>query len=175
MPELSTMPIYVLHGFRWPRRGIRHHIILNNIDDAAPEYIVAPKTSASLLHSLRGFYPSVMKSLPNLRFVEQYDPADVSSRALSQPYAFVADKVEVCQLSLDIGEIIGQGVPAEGWGALLELRDQLAPGEKVGWWVVYNGDEQREAPLAKSLSYDEVYEENGDQVSLSRSGSYILW
>ena len=159
------MPIYVLHGFRWPRRGIRHHIILNNIDDAAPEYIVSPKTSASLLQSLRGFYPHAMKALPNLRFVEQYDPADVSSRALSQPYAFVADKVEICQLSLDIGEIIGQGVPAEGWGALLELRDQLAPGEKVGWWVVYNGDEQREAPVINSCTSDEAHAENGDEVS----------
>lgn len=107
-----------------------------------------------------------MKGLPNLRFVEQYDPADVSSRALSQPYAFVADKVEICQLSLDIGEIIGQGVAAEGWGALLELRDQLAPGEKVGWWVVYNGDEQREAPVTRCLSNDEAYEENGEEVSL---------
>ncbi|MCJ1244891.1 hypothetical protein MMC30_002092 [Trapelia coarctata] len=167
------MPIYVLHGFRWPRRGIRHHIILNNIDDAAPEYIVAPKTSTSLLQSLRGFYPHVMKALPNLRFVEQYDPADVSSRALSQPFAFVADKVEICQLSLDIGEIIGQGVPAEGWGALLELRDQLAPGEKVGWWVVYNGDEQREAPMTKSLTNDEAYEENGDENTYKKRGGKL--
>ena len=38
---------------------------------------------------------------------------------------------------------MGTGVDAEGWGALIELRDQLAPGEKVGWWVVYNGDELR--------------------------------
>jgi len=63
---------------------------------------------------------------------------------LSQPYAFVADKVEVCQLSLDLSEVMGRGVATEGWEALLELRDQIAPGEKVSWWVVYNGDEKRE-------------------------------
>ena len=136
------MPVYVLHGFRWPRPAIRIHIILNNLDDAAPEYIVSPETSASLAQNFRELYPDIMSSLPDLRFVEQYDPDDTSNGAL-QPFAYVADKVELCRLSVDIGEIMGQGVNAEGWGALIELRDQLAPGEKVGWWVVYNGDELR--------------------------------
>jgi hypothetical protein len=153
------MPVYVLHGFRWSRRSIRHHIILNNIDDGAPEYIVAPKTSAALLESLRGLYPKLLEALPTLRFVEQYDPADMST--LSQPYAFVADKVEVCQLSLDLSEVMGRGVATEGWEALLELRDQIAPGEKVSWWVVYNGDEKRE-----------FNDEIGNEVS--RSGSLPL-
>ena len=58
----------------------------------------------------------------------------------------MADKVEKCGLSVDVGEEIGKGVGAEGWAALVELRDQLAKGEKVGWWVVYNGDEERWAP-----------------------------
>ena len=149
------MPVYVLHGFRWPRSAIRIHIILNNIDDAAAEYIVSPGTSSSLLQSLRGLYPDLLKSLPNLRFIEQYDPADISDSALSQPYAFVADKVEVCRLSVDITEVMGQGVATDGWGALLELRDQLAPGEKVGWWVVANGDEQRPKPPSTEGSCEE--------------------
>ena len=149
------MPAYVVHGFRWPRSAIRIHIVLNNIDDAAAEYIVSPRTSASLLQSLRDLYPNLMKALPNLRFVEQYDPADVSASALSQPFAFIADKVESCRLSVDIGEVMGQGVAADGWGALVELRDQLAPGEKVGWWVVCNGDEQRPKPPGGSDNSDE--------------------
>ena len=64
-------------------------------------------------------------------------------RATSQPYAFVADKVEECGLSRDVGEVMGRGVGAEGWGALVELRDKVAGGEKVGWWVVCCGDEER--------------------------------
>ncbi|MCJ1398222.1 hypothetical protein MMC11_001419 [Xylographa trunciseda] len=152
---LPVMPAYVVHGFRWPRSAIRIHIILNNIDDAAAEYIVSPGTSASLLQSLRDLYPNLMKALPNLRFVEQYDPADVSASALSQPFAFVADKVENCRLSVDIGEVMGQGVATDGWAALVELRDQLAPGEKVGWWVVCNGDERRPKPPGGSEHSDE--------------------
>ncbi|MCJ1257037.1 hypothetical protein MMC24_004862 [Lignoscripta atroalba] len=137
------MPVYLVHGFRWPRAAIRIHIILNNVEDAAAEYIMSPTTSAALMNNLRDLYPELMTALPNLRFIEQYDPEDTSDSAVSQPFAFVADKIESCKLSLDVGEVIGKGVGAEGWGALVELRDHLAAGEKVGWWVVYNGDEQR--------------------------------
>lgn len=139
------MPVYIVHGFRWPRTAIRIHIILNNIDDAAAEYIVSPLTSAALLDNFHQLYPEVMSSLPTLRFIEQYDP-EVTTGCSSQPFAFVADKVELCELSLDIGEVMGQGVATEGWGALMEMRDHLAPGEKIGWWVVYNGDELRPIP-----------------------------
>ena len=144
-PALLAMPVYLIHGFRWPRSAVRVHIILNNIDDAAAEYIVSPATSAALLDNFHTLYPELMSSLPTLRFIEQYDPDDIVCS--SQPFAFVADKVEVCQLSLDIGEVMGQGVAAEGWGALMELRDILAPQEKIGWWIVYNGDEQRPVPV----------------------------
>ena len=90
-----------------------------------------------------------MSSLPHLRFVEQYDPADLSSGALSQPFAFVADRVELCHLSLDVSDTMERGVVEAGnsssrsWDALLDLREQLAPEQKLGWWIVYNGDESR--------------------------------
>ena len=137
------MPVYLVHGFRWPRASIRYHIILNNIDDAAPEYIVIPKTSEALLESFQEKWPEIMKPLPKLRFIEQYDPADTSNSATSQPFAFVADKVESCGLSLDVCEAMNEGVSKGGWDALMDLKDQLAPTEKLGWWVVYNGDELR--------------------------------
>ena len=146
------MPVYLVHGFRWPRSAVRIHIILNNLDDAAAEYIVSPGTSAALIDNFHTLYPDVMSSLPTLRFIEQYDPEDTVCS--SQPFAFVADKVEVCQLSLDIGEVMGQGVATEGWEALMELRDILAPQEKVGWWIVYNGDEQRPVPVDGQKSVD---------------------
>ncbi|UNI21961.1 hypothetical protein JDV02_007899 [Purpureocillium takamizusanense] len=43
------MPTYLCHGFRWHRREIRIFVILNNIDDAAPDWIVGRTSSASLL------------------------------------------------------------------------------------------------------------------------------
>ncbi|MCJ1371874.1 hypothetical protein MMC20_003094 [Loxospora ochrophaea] len=137
------MPVYLLHGFRWPRSAIRIHVILNNIEDAAAEWLTSPSTSAAVLKNLHELYPKILPSLPNLRFVEQYDPNDTSENALSQPFAFVADKIETIPLSLDINEAIKRGVDTETWGAVIALRDELAPQESVGWWVVYNGDEGR--------------------------------
>ena len=32
----------------------------------------------------------------------------------------------------------------EAWQALADLRDQIAAEEEIGWWVVYNGDPDRE-------------------------------
>lgn len=137
------MPVYLVHGFRWPRSAIRVHIILNNIDDAAPEYIISGSTSKCLLESFKDLYPETMRHLPNIRFVEQYDPTDISGKALSQPFAFVADKVQECNLSLDVIEAMNQGVASGGWDALMDLKEHLAPAEKLGWWVVHNGDELR--------------------------------
>ncbi|KAI9811088.1 MAG: hypothetical protein M1827_005670 [Pycnora praestabilis] len=140
------MPVYLLHGFRWPRRDIRVYIVINNVDDASAEWIIAPLTSAALFESFTENYPGIMDSLPHLKFVEQFDEKDESPAAASQPFAFVADKVRVCGLSCDVDAVRGEGIDPEAWGALIELRDKLAPGEKVGWFVVYNGDEERRGP-----------------------------
>ena len=152
-PLFIAMPVYLLHGFRWPRSKIRVHIILNNVDDAAPEYIFSPSTTTALLHSLSRLYPDTMKALPRLRFIEQYDPDDTSGSASSQPFAFVADKVERCELSLDVVETMNQGVDSGSWDALMDLKEHLAPEEKMGWWIVFNGDELR---LQDSDSADDV-------------------
>jgi AP-2 complex subunit sigma-1 len=89
--------------------------------------------------------------------IEQYDPQDVSSpTAVSQPYAFVAAKVHVFgenmqhdgALNLDLDNIVseGPGLSENGLEALSKLRDTLAPDEKIGWYIVYNGDPQRLYP-----------------------------
>lgn len=114
-----------------------------------------------------------MAHLPDLRLIEQYDPYDESPRATSQPYAFVADRVEECGLSRDVGEVVEGGVRAEGWGALVELRDVLAGGEKVGWWVVCCGDLERrwggegqvEGGVGEGKGLLEVGGEGGSEVS----------
>jgi len=57
--------------------------------------------------------------------------------------------VHEIKLGLDVDEVRGKGVSNEQWGSVLELRDKLAPEEKVGWFVVVCGDEERWAPLAE--------------------------
>lgn len=44
------MPTYLCHGFRWYRRSIRIFVILNDLDDVAPDWI-AGRTSAALILS----------------------------------------------------------------------------------------------------------------------------
>lgn len=137
------MPVYLVHGFRWPRVKIRHQVILQNIDDASPEYIMAPASSNAIISQLRVQYPATMAALPHLRFIEQYDPSNTSFSAQSQPYAYVTDKVAIHDLSIVVEDTLSQGLPPASWEAIAELRDNIAPGAKIGWFVVYNGDPER--------------------------------
>ncbi len=224
------MPVYLLHGFRWPRggfTGIRVHIIIHNLDDCSAEYIQNPYSQAELLRSFRNAYPEIMKELEpstlgngkGIQFLEQYDPDDVmGENAVSQPHAFVADRVVVMaggpppsamsdsasatptptspssepatpaplrrssrgsvsagiaaaaaaktqSLSLNIEEVVaeGPGVTAAAWEAFAELRDKIAPGEKIGWWVVYNGDPERAYNSEDDEDEDEEDEEDYEE------------
>ncbi|KAF2835633.1 hypothetical protein M501DRAFT_914472, partial [Patellaria atrata CBS 101060] len=138
------MPTYLLHGFRWPRHLIRIHIILQKLDDAAAEWLMAPATTAAMTENFEELYPDLMTALPDLRFIEQYDIRETSSK--SQPYAYVADMCHEVDLGIDIDEVRGKGVSNDAWAALMELRDKIAPGEKVAWFVVVCGDTERFAP-----------------------------
>ncbi|KAM3414310.1 hypothetical protein BST61_g10961 [Cercospora zeina] len=142
------MPVYLLHGFKWPRPLVRIHIILQNLDDAAAEWLVSPATTDSLLDNFRALYPDQMKYLPNLRFVEQFDPEDEvsTSNGPSQPFAYVADVCVEVKLGINIDEYRGKGVTGDQWQALMELRDKIAPEERPGWFVVVCADEERLAP-----------------------------
>ncbi|UKZ47020.1 hypothetical protein TrVGV298_001231 [Trichoderma virens] len=46
------MPTYLCHGFRWTRRLIRIFVILEDLDDAAPDWITGRATSAVILERL---------------------------------------------------------------------------------------------------------------------------
>jgi hypothetical protein len=140
------MPTYICHGFRWPRPLIRIHIILQNLDDAAAEWLIAPKTADAMLHNFKTIYPEIMPSLPALRFLEQYDPSDESVESKSQPYAYVCDVVHEVKLGIEFDEVRGKGVHNDAWTAMMDLRDKLAPGEKVSWFVVVCGDIERWSP-----------------------------
>ncbi|KAK0764441.1 hypothetical protein N5P37_003843 [Trichoderma harzianum] len=43
------MPTYLCHGFRWTRRLIRIWVIMEDLDDAAPDWITGRTTSAVIL------------------------------------------------------------------------------------------------------------------------------
>ncbi|KAF2149748.1 hypothetical protein K461DRAFT_280968 [Myriangium duriaei CBS 260.36] len=165
-PAAKRMPVYLLHGFKWPRPLIRIHIILQNLDDAAAEWLIAPVTTEVMTENFWELYPTAMEHLPSLRFIEQYDPTDESMDAGSQPYAYVADVVHEIKLGLDVDEIRGRGVSNEQWGALLELRDKLAPDEKVGWFVVVCGDTERVAPPDREEDTEEEYDADALPVSM---------
>ncbi|KAI1638103.1 hypothetical protein F4809DRAFT_601271 [Biscogniauxia mediterranea] len=62
------MPTYLCHGFRWHRRSIRYFILIQDIEDAAPDWVMAPQCSAALienLYELFDFLPT--RTLPQPR------------------------------------------------------------------------------------------------------------
>lgn len=151
------MPVYLLHGFKWHRvgkHGIIVYIIVRSLDDASADYIQNPRTTRSLIGSLELGNPDIMSRIPELHFIEQHDPEDLSTNAaVSQPYAFVANKVVTLAddfngLSLNVDEVMNQdtGLSESGMEAMKELRDKLGPEEKIGWYIVYNGDPERGYP-----------------------------
>lgn len=160
------MPVYIVHGFRWPRdgfMGIRVFIVLHNIEEAAAEYLQQPLTSREVLKTFRRIEPEIMARIPEMHFIEQYDPDDLEG--VSQPYAYVADKVITIPdktmpengLGRSVEEILklGSDLSEESSQALEELRAKYAEGEKIGWWVVYNGDPDR--------NFDEDEEEEEEE------------
>lgn len=209
------MPVYLLHGFRWPREGftgIRVHTIVHNLEDMSTEYIQNENSRTELLASFHKLYPDIMKELDGkLEFIEQYNPDDVDSpNAVCQPYAYIGDKVvtlaanpngvplsfalptdsanknhqgqiqspterpktgtmppkaaassapDSTALSINVQEVIaaGPGLTNRAWEALADLRDHLAKGENIGWWVVYNGDPDREIDAS-----DDEFDTDGD-------------
>ena len=230
------MPVYLLHGFRWPRdgfTGIRVHIVVHNLEDCSAEYIQNPVSQAELLKSFRKAFPDLMKELEpskrssadsgvghkGIQFLEQYDPTDETGVfSASQPHAFVGDRVVMIAagsggatssseagslptstspstashpqtptsprpsskasarsavaaavahtdktqaLSINVEEVVAQGpgVTAKEWEAFAEIRDKIAPGEKIGWWVVYNGDPERAYPESETSSTSDNDEE----------------
>lgn len=240
------MPVYLVHGFRWPREGftgIRVHAVVHNLDDCSAEYIQNENSREEILRSFRQAFPDIMRELEGpvplpgtsssggsssggatgmaaagagrrIEFIEQYDPDDVEGPyAVSQPYAFVGDKVVVIAagpnspsstigvaqsasfgrpespnlptkksraptlpmskslpfnspadtgaLSINVEEVIaeGPGLTTKAWEALADLRDKIAEGEKIGWWVVYNGDPER---AVDDLDEEEGHEQTED-------------
>lgn len=105
---------------------------------------MAPATAACMTKNFKDNWPEQVAQLPGLRFIEQYDPDDITVK--DQPYAYVCDIVHEVKLGVDLDDVRGNGVAENQWAAIAELRDKVAPGEKLGWFVVVNGDVERWAP-----------------------------
>lgn len=122
------------------------HVIHNGVETASPDWIMSSRTSEALATSFRKCWPRLMTELPDLRFVEQYDPAATSRLVRKSDFAFVADQVKECGLSIDAATLTRIRAPEEAGdsGALGALRDVLSKGAEIGWWIVYNGDAERE-------------------------------
>lgn len=105
---------------------------------------MAPATTACMTKNFKDQWPEQVAQLPGLRFIEQYDPDDLTVK--DQPYAYVCDFVHEVKLGVDLDDVRGNGVAENQWAAIAELRDKVAPGEKLGWFVVVNGDVERWAP-----------------------------
>lgn len=52
----ANMPTYLCHGFRWNRASIRVFIIVQNIDEGAPEWIIAPESSVAILDTFYNLF-----------------------------------------------------------------------------------------------------------------------
>ena len=79
----------------------------------------------------------------------------------------------VTALSINLEEATTNSPPlsTEQWEAMAELRDKLADGEKIGWWVVYNGDPGRDYPVSESDYSDEEGEAKTETGETSAAAS----
>ncbi|TQV96063.1 hypothetical protein V2A60_003490 [Cordyceps javanica] len=56
------MPTYLCHGFRWHRRDLRIFVILNDLEDAAPDWVMGETTATLILDQFTknfGFLPNI--------------------------------------------------------------------------------------------------------------------
>ncbi|KAK5998297.1 hypothetical protein PT974_00672 [Cladobotryum mycophilum] len=177
------MPTYLCHGFRWQRRLIRIFVILENIDEGAPDWIIARGSSRAILQRFATKFdflprptskqPAGQQQVPAsednvlvndwspVKLLEEYDPEEMAISA--RPFAYVADYAIRVDLSagLDEEKAKYEAQLKEGnQGDWFErLRDELQAGEPIGWYVVVCGDEERFAPRDDNDDAEEDYQE----------------
>ncbi|KAL8709429.1 MAG: hypothetical protein Q9220_005812 [cf. Caloplaca sp. 1 TL-2023] len=136
------MSVFLVHGFRWARNEIRVHVVLQEVDDAAPNNLMSGDSEEAMNENFQELYPGPMANLPPLRFIEPLNPNNEKFKYPSEPYVFVADVVVQSEDYIDVTEAMNKGIRAAQWDAMADLRDQIAKGEKIGWFVVHNGDRE---------------------------------
>jgi len=63
----ATMPAYLCHGFRWHRRSVRVYVIVQNLDDASPEWIIPAKSASCILQSFYNLFDFLPFCSPSSR------------------------------------------------------------------------------------------------------------
>ncbi|OTA94332.1 hypothetical protein M434DRAFT_53703, partial [Hypoxylon sp. CO27-5] len=128
------MPTYLCHGFRWHRRSIRYFVVVQNVEEAASEWIVGRQSPVALLDQFYELFdflppwqlsethddipevpspepPELDESVPFndwsvVKFLEEFDPTDLS--VVSGPWAYVADYVVRIDTSVSVAEEISR-------------------------------------------------------------------
>ncbi|KAI4200341.1 MAG: hypothetical protein LQ350_003989 [Teloschistes chrysophthalmus] len=137
------MSVFLVHGFKWARNEIRVHVVLQEVDDAAPNNLMSGESEEAMNENFRDLYPGPMAKLPPLRFIEPLNANNEKFKYPSEPYAFVVDAVVQSEDWIDVTDAMNKAhIPASQWDAMADLRDIIARGEKIGWFVVHNGDRE---------------------------------
>ena len=138
------------------------------------EYDPDDETSENAVSRPWAFVCDSVKTLPTGNIL-----ADASStrsgKMLETPKSAAAEKMRTSAehttykgpaLSLNVTETIAQGTgsTARAWEALADLRDNIAKGEKIDWWVIYNGDPDRAYDDSEQDEEDEITEDQGEEV-----------
>ncbi|KAL8677437.1 MAG: hypothetical protein Q9186_006145 [Xanthomendoza sp. 1 TL-2023] len=118
--------------------------------------------------NFREIYPGPMANLPPLRFIEPLNPNNEKFKYPSEPYVYVADVVVQSEDVIDVTEAMNTGIRAAQWDAMADLRDIIAKGEKIGWFVVHNGDRQlaQQERLRKDENGDDETDEEANVIAV---------
>ncbi|KAH8912353.1 hypothetical protein BR93DRAFT_74303 [Coniochaeta sp. PMI_546] len=74
------MPAYLCHGFRWQRRSVRVFVIVQNLDDASPEWIIPARSSQCILESFYNLFDFLPYCVPPPRSGSGYGSSRVTLR-----------------------------------------------------------------------------------------------
>lgn len=159
------MPTYLCHGFRWHRSSIRIFVGWHDLMDAAPDWIISPATTSTIIHQLHDihdFIPEVPAHSHShtqdeggssssesvdwspVKLLEEHDPTETV--LATRPYAYVADYAVRIDLSASIASEMANYEKSVSNPWLNDLRDKLQKDEEIQWYVVVCGDEDRHVP-----------------------------
>lgn len=112
--------------------------------------LTAPSCRNALVQNLQKTNPTAMAQVPQLTFIEQYDYRIESGK--EEDYAYVADTVFNIKLGANVDELRSEHIPYEQLAALQNIRDTLAAGEPISWYIVFCNDEVRSFSTRTSTS-----------------------
>ncbi|TLD27211.1 hypothetical protein PspLS_04976 [Pyricularia sp. CBS 133598] len=157
------MPTYLCHGFRWHRPSIRVYVIVQDIGDAAPDFISGTRSATAILDSFYNLFdflpppktlrdeqqqqqspPAATDSASSqawsaVRLLEEHDPSMLGET--TRPHAYVVDHVVRVDLSASIVDEMARyearlkesGAMAGPHSDETGRRQRAAKDRKAGW------------------------------------------